>query len=356
LGWVAVLVVRPFPAVDACAGWEIIEHFGTCDASAAAAAGTDRMVVASDEDNILRVYPTHTAGMPLYTLDLTPFLEAWGKHPEADIEGAASVGNRVYWITSHGTNKKGHLRPNRHRLFATETAVDDGRVAIRPVGRPYTELIRDLGTTMQLGRFKLGEAAKQPPRACGGLNIEGLCATPEGGLWIAFRNPIPDGMALLIPLENPDEVIVGKTARFGNAIRLPLGGLGVRSIAYVETRGTYLIVAGPADPEAIFRLYEWSGNPSVPPKPRDGIPFKGLQPEGLVVFPSAEPRVLVVSDDGTMEIEGRRCKDAPLSERRFRTFRLPYFPSHPSGLNEPPGLRSLDAMTPAQDRMDDQSR
>jgi hypothetical protein len=33
----------------------------------------------------------------------------------------------------------------------------------------------------------------------GGLNIEGLAATPDGQLLIGFRNPLSEGKALLLP-------------------------------------------------------------------------------------------------------------------------------------------------------------
>ena len=30
------------------------------------------------------------------------------------------IGNRIYWISSHGTNSEGEVQERRHRLFATE--------------------------------------------------------------------------------------------------------------------------------------------------------------------------------------------------------------------------------------------
>ena len=315
--------MQPLLSLCPCTASEILDHFGTCNASAGAAVGTSRVVVASDEDNILRVYRTDVSGTPVHTLDLTSFLGVIGKHPEADIEGAATVGNRVYWITSHGTNSRGHQRPNHHPFFATDIRADNDTVSIKPVGIPYRDLVRDLVTAPQLKGFRLGDAAGRPPKGPGGLNIEGLCATPNGGLLIAFRNPVPEGNALLIPLENPAEVLLGKKARLGNPICLPLGGLGIRAIAYVETQGIYLIIAGPPGLEAVFRLYQWSGNPSVPPTPVDRLSFNGLQPEGLVVFPSAKPHALVLSDDGAMKIKGKACKESSPKRRRFRTFWVP---------------------------------
>ena len=122
---------------------------------------------------------------------------------EADIEGATRIGDHIYWITSHGTNREGKPRPSRHRLFATEVKVADDKVTITSVSTPYKELVKDLTKTPGLKDYKLGEAAKKPPEQVDGLNIEGLGAAPQGALLIAFRNPIPDGKALLVPLENP---------------------------------------------------------------------------------------------------------------------------------------------------------
>jgi hypothetical protein len=97
---------------------------------------------------------------------------------------------------------------------------------------------------------------------------------------------------------------MGQRARLGNPVSLPLGGLGIRAMAYVEASGTYLIIDGPAGQETIFRLYQWLGDPKEPPTLVDGVSLKGLQPEGLVVFPSPKPCVRVLSDDGATGIGG----------------------------------------------------
>jgi hypothetical protein len=43
----------------------------------------------------------------------------------------------------------------------------------------------------QLKDYELEKAEKLAPKEEGGLNIEGLTATPNGELLIGFRNPIP---------------------------------------------------------------------------------------------------------------------------------------------------------------------
>src|SRR5262245_32245849 len=109
---------------------------GMCDASAAVSLNTDLFVVANDEDNILRVYHRQPGGMPSAAFDLTSFLRIGKKSPEADIEGSATIGDRVYWITSHGRNAKGKNAPNRERFFATTFTVTNGTVKLTPLGRP----------------------------------------------------------------------------------------------------------------------------------------------------------------------------------------------------------------------------
>ncbi|MCE6966894.1 hypothetical protein, partial [Cereibacter sphaeroides] len=61
-------------------------------------------------------------------MDLNIFLgiDPQGKNPEADLEGLSRIGDTVYAITSHGRNKDGKFRPNRHRLFALKVTPGAG--------------------------------------------------------------------------------------------------------------------------------------------------------------------------------------------------------------------------------------
>ena len=123
----------PHPAAEPQPEQKIQVYHGASDASAAVALGEDMFVMADDENNILRVYKIGGAS-PVYSYDVSEFLKIEQDHPEADIEGATMVGRRVYWITSHGRNKDGKVRPSRYRFFATDVEVKDGKVAIQPVG------------------------------------------------------------------------------------------------------------------------------------------------------------------------------------------------------------------------------
>jgi Protein of unknown function (DUF3616) len=294
---------------------------GTCDASAAAAIGDQLFVVANDEDSMLRVYRRDASGEPVGAFDLTSFLDL-AKRQEADIEGAARIGNRVYWITSHGANNSGKAQPERWRLFATDITVADRNVVITPAGTPYKDLVRALAEAPALRRFKLDAAAHIAPEQRGGLNIEGLSATPQGTLLIGFRNPVPDGKALLVPLLNPRDVIDRQPARFGKPILLALGGRGVRSIAYVAASASYLIIAGPSSDGGTFHLYEWSGSSDDAPVPVERPELSGLQAEALVVYEEPRAGVQVLSDDGSRRVNGTACKEAPSSEKSFRAIDL----------------------------------
>jgi broad specificity phosphatase PhoE len=295
-------------------------YIGMCDASAAVAIGPKMFVVANDEDNFLRVYRSGQTGQPVATIDLNSFLKLNPDQAETDIEGATRVGDRVYWITSHGNKKDGKSDQNRRRLFATDVKVIGDQVTITPVGKPYEDLLTDLTEAPALQDLKLREAAAppKPPEEQGGLNIEGLCATPMGTLLIAFRNPIPGGQALIVPLENPEEVVQGKMAKLGAPVLIPLGGLGIRSIEYCEALSTYLIVAGPYGDEGSFKLYKWSGVASEEPRIAQDINFQNLRPEALVVYP-AKKTIQILSDDGDNPVDGKKCKKVAPDKRSFRS-------------------------------------
>ena len=231
----------------------IESYSGSCDASAGISLGGDIFVVGNDENNTLHYYRRGQPA-PVGTLPLSTFLRTGSD--EADIEGAAAIGSRIYWISSHSRNSKGKRQPSRHRIFATEIRGGPSP-RVEPVGKPYVDLLRDLTDAEALKPYRLGAAAGLAAEADGGLNIEGLAATPEGGLLIGFRNPLRDGRALVVPLHNPAGIIEGERARLGAPIELDLGRRGIRSIELVGS--AYLIVAGPTADSGTFALYRWSG-------------------------------------------------------------------------------------------------
>jgi hypothetical protein len=288
------------------------EYRQMCDASAAEALDANTFVVASDEDNVLRIYARNQP-QPTQQIDLDDFLRAGGQ--ESDIEASARIGERIYWITSHGRNRKGKDRPSRQRFFATDIVLRGGKTSIVPAGA-YVGLLDDLLDAPQLKRYALDEASMLPPKELGALNIEGLAATSDGKLLVGFRNPIPGGKALIVPIENPAEIISGTKAVLGQPIELDLGGLGIRSLERVDK--VYLIVGGPYGSSGRFRLYKWSGSPAETPNEVQGIDFKDLHPEALFAIPGTD-MIQILSDDGERYIDGMDCKDLPPSQQVFRS-------------------------------------
>lgn len=297
-------------------------YFGLCDGSAAVALEGGFFAVADDEDNILRIYHRAAGASVVASFDVSRFLRVDPKAPEADLEGAARIGDLIYWITSHGRNADGKERPSRQRFFATRIAITNNLPALIPVGQPYTRLLRDLSSEPKLSRFGLAAAAQLPPKSPGALNIEGLAATPEGSLWIGFRNPVPEGRALLVPMLNPAELTHGGTARFGEPILLPMRGRGVRSIT--EWEGQYLIVAGAWHGEGTSDLYLWSGR-AEPPRLLDQFRLGSFNAEALARFRGPDQNeLLLVSDDGNVLVGRRPCKKLKdPAQKRFRTLTLP---------------------------------
>ncbi len=300
-----------------------LTYQGSSDASAAVSIGQDIFIVADDENNILRVYNASNGGLPICSYDLTDFLDIEPKHPEADIEGATMVANRIYWITSHGRNKDGQLRPNRYRFFATTTKVQNRKVNIMPFGKPCKTLIYQLIKTESMRHLGLDKAIrfdeilskkelkKLAPKEKG-LNIESLCASADGStLYIGFRNPLPINSythqpnALVVPLKNADGVIEKQDKPiFGEPILWDLAGLGIRSMEYSPFHKAYFIIAGSGDEKPKFALYRWSTDINTQPVLIRQLKFEkgNFTPEALIPFENSAS-ILLLSDDGSLVIK-----------------------------------------------------
>jgi hypothetical protein len=286
---------------------------GACDASGAVPLGGARFLVGDDEDNVLRVYDARRGGPPLAARDLSNELELPAKKraPEADIEAGTGVGPLAFWLTSHGLRKSGKPDPARFRFFATTRPAEGAPPTL--VGRPYSGLVDDLLAAPGVARLGLGRALALPPDA-GGVNIEGMTASPDGSVLLGLRSPLHEGKAVTVPLRNPEAVIRGERARFGDPVLLDLGGRGIRSISWWS--GRYLVMAGALKDETVSRLYTWAGGDAAP-RPVDAD-FSSMNPEAFVSAPELE-EILVLSDDGTALVDGvpcKRLKDA--ARKRFR--------------------------------------
>ncbi len=297
-------------------------YSGCCDGSAAAWINEAVFAASSDEQNVLRIYPRDSAGGPLAVVDLATFLGS-GRRDEADLEGAARLGDLVFWIGSHSRNSDGKQRRSRHVLFATRVVGAGSTASLEPVGVPYRGLVAALEAASDLAPFDFTAAARRPPEDPGGLNIEGLSAGPDGSLWVGFRNPVPGRRALLVPILNPANVIRGETARLGAPLQLDLDGLGIRDMAKVG--GRFLILGGPADGGGRHRLFLWDGS-EQPPRELPGAIPKRFQAEGLVVADRPDAAFAdLLADEGNERIGDTQCKeiDDPV-QRVFRALRVKF--------------------------------
>lgn len=291
---------------------------GMCDASGAVELDARTFMIADDEDNVLRVYDAERGGRPLAAIDVSPGvgLVARGKKrpraPELDLEAATRIGERAYWLTSHGRDSRGRARPERLKFFATTLpARGDDASSVTVVGSTGA-LIDALMADPRYAAFGLAAAAARAPKDEGGLNLEGMTATPEGTLLLGFRNPVPDGLALLFTIEAPARAVEGELA-FGAPVRLDLGGLGVRALTWWRDR--YVIVAGPRDRGGPSRLYAWDGRGAPV---RIDVDLAAYNPEATF-SPDGGARMMVLSDDGGVEVDGVPCKQVKDDARkRFR--------------------------------------
>ena len=301
-------------------------YTGMCDASAAVSLGHGRFIVADDELDVLRIYQKSSSGQK-GSVDLIKYLKN-SKDDEGDLEGAAAIGDRIYWISSHARKGSDNsVDSHRMRFFATIITGGGKKASVKQIEQPPCETL--LSDLLKEKRFDdLAKASARGPEEADpdGLNIEGLAAGPNGGLLIGFRNPQPQKMALVLALNNPKQVVEQHAKpEFGDLIRLDLGGRGIRSIELVK--GEYLIVAGPrgeakdSQVKPAFALFRWGGPGGKLEKARDLD--DRFRPEAL--FYDADSKELVMlSDDGDELVDGKPCKRKKLAaeKKSFRAMRI----------------------------------
>ena len=261
---------------------------GASNASTAIAIDSNYMLVGDDENQALRLYDRTNSGLAVNSFDYTTLLGltdiSGGVPREVDIEASAKVGNRIFWLGSQSNNDPaGNSRPNRDRLFATDTTGTGAGTSLSYSGR-YDFLRADIinwdvtnghGKGANFYGLAASAAAGVSSKANNGYNIEGLEFAPDDTTaYVAFRAPQePTGTrtnALIVPVTNLTTLLAASgggaagTATFGAPIELDLGGRGIREIRK-NASNQYAIIAGPAGDNpgtapADFRLYTWTGN------------------------------------------------------------------------------------------------
>ncbi len=112
-----------------------------------------------------------------------------------------------------------------------------------------------------------------------------------------------DGQALLVPLKLRDSrgafSIDNLEVEGTKAIRLSLGGLGIRGIEYDEQAKVFRILSGATEEQQLtdFGLWEWNGD-QMHPVLREINKFdKTLKPEGVARVTSGKRNFLIVVFD-----------------------------------------------------------
>jgi len=330
-----VLVLLCWSFCQPAVAEEELEYAGVCDASAAAIIDDAHFIVGNDEDETLALYVSDgSSATAVQTFNFASNLRS-NIDQECDIEDAARLGNRIYWITSHGRSKKGKLRENRYRLFATDIVHASPELQLDWGGR-YDRLVQDMldvsswdhpdapatretiALIARASKLEEEKVAELEPKSAG-LNIEALAVGPgQEGLLIGFRNPLREGKALVLHLKNPDALLAGKgeRARFSDPIYVDLGGMGLRSMDYDPVRELYFIIGGPQGNGGPFNLFRWNGTADHSPELVMDLPYaKGSYPEALLV---QDREIHVFNDEGKRRIDKRKCKKVSIEDKSFR--------------------------------------
>lgn len=138
----------------------------------------------------------------------------------------------------------------------------------------------------------------------GGLNIEGLAwDARRGRLLLGLRSPIVDGHALLVPLRLRDPrgafSVDNLEVEGSEAIRLSLGGVGIRGIEYDGRANVFRIISGAAEDQeqTNFGLWEWDGDERQPALRETKRFDDDLKPEGVArVTAGGRDFMLIVFD------------------------------------------------------------
>lgn len=134
-----------------------------------------------------------------------------------------------------------------------------------------------------------------------GLNIEGIAWDPASHrLLLGLRSPLSTNLALIVPIgvRDPAAPFTVENLSFNDSppIKLPLDGLGIRSIQYDWKSKTYLIIGGATEMQGKgeFSLWRWDGRDKVT---RVAMLDPEMKPEGVTrVRVGDADFVLVVGD------------------------------------------------------------
>ncbi len=199
-----------------------------------------------------------------------------------DLEGITTDGTHFYVVGSQSKSKGGDLAGLVRFRFDAQGERAEGSEVVSGLKRFLAENVAEL-RGMSDRKYKDG-----------GINVEGLAWDARGRrLLLGLRSPVLDGQALVVPLRLRDPRGTFSESNLevegAKAIRLPLGGAGVRSIEYDDRAQAFRIIAGagPNSEKLDFKLWEWDGDAARPALRETGAFDRKLKPEGITRVSSA---------------------------------------------------------------------
>lgn len=316
----------------ATAATKDIYHTGVADGSTAIPVDSNYMFIADDETNVIKLYSRNNSGLPIYTFDVTSYLDL-PDGTEVDMEcsfRSPTNPNRIYWMGSLSNSKSGNLKPDRNRIFATDIIGTGANATLTFVG--YTDKLRSNIITWGDANgynFTAKAASGIEPKRIDGFNVEGLEIGPDNTtLYIGFRAPYVgtgNNKALICPILN-FETWFGSGSpstipTFGNPIELNLNNHGIRSLGK-NASNEYLIVAGSYAAIGTFELYSWNGlSTSVPVLLNADL--TNLKIEGIAEVPaslSGTYTVDLISDLGSSILYNDGTENKDVVEANHRKF------------------------------------
>jgi hypothetical protein len=308
-------------------------HTGFADASASIAIDDNYMFVGDDETNLIGLYNRKLSGLPIYQFDPTSHL-GLTDDLEVDIEAAfvsPTNPNRIYWFSSQGNSKKGNVKPDRDRVFATDIVGSGANATLSFVGY-YQGLRAKIISWGDANGLNLSAAAAdgEIPKEINGYNIEGAVMGPDNTTaYIGFRAPyVPAGTqnkALICPLLNFESWFNAGSPSGSPSFAVPIEiSLGTRGIRDIEKNSSnqYVIVAGAYDATVNFALYSWNGQAATAPTLLSAD-LTGLSPEGIAIVPEVLSGVIqlhLISDDGSFIYYNDATEAKDLTQANYKKF------------------------------------
>lgn len=193
-----------------------------------------------------------------------------------DLEGITTDGTHFYVVGSQSKSKGSEAAGLVRFKFNSAEQRIEGVETVTGLKRFLAENVAEL-RGMADTKYKDG-----------GINVEGIAWEPRGGmLLLGLRSPVVDGHALVVPLRlrDPRGAFSADNLKVENAkaIRLPLGGAGIRSIEFDARQKAFRVLSGAAanSESADFKLWDWNGDASRPQLSEAGAFDRNLKPEGI---------------------------------------------------------------------------